>query len=271
MLAGAAAIDAATRVPDVLKNPAALLAVSWFHATGGKGQKDMVVLPYKDRLLLFSRYLQQLVMESLGKRLDLDGKRVDQGISVYGNKGSTDQHAYVQQLRDGVNNFFLVFIRVLVDGGSQMEVEPNVTAGDYLHGLQLGTREALFGNDRQSITISIPTVTAREVGVLIALFERAVGYYGTLVNVNAYHQPGVEAGKKAAAAVLALQTKALAELSTTPQLAEEIARKAGSPDEAETVFHLLEHLSSNGRAKATTEGKTQDPATTRYTRGGSDE
>ena len=47
----------------------------------------MVVLPYKDRLLLFSRYLQQLVMESLGKRLDLDGKRVDQGISVYGNKG----------------------------------------------------------------------------------------------------------------------------------------------------------------------------------------
>ena len=85
----------------------------WHHATGGKGQKDMVVLPYKDRLLLFSRYLQQLVMESLGKQLDLKGQRVDQGITVYGNKGSTDQHAYVQQLRDGVTNFFAVFIRVL--------------------------------------------------------------------------------------------------------------------------------------------------------------
>ena len=70
-------------------------------ATGGRGQKDMVVLPYKDRLLLFSRYLQQLVMESLGKRLNLKGERVDQGIAVYGNKGSTDQHAYIQQLRDG--------------------------------------------------------------------------------------------------------------------------------------------------------------------------
>ena len=93
--------------PRHCKNPAALLALMWYHATGGKGQKDMVVLPYKDRLLLFSRYLQQLVMESLGKRLDLDGKRVDQGITVYGNKGSTDQHAYVQQLRDGVNNFFV--------------------------------------------------------------------------------------------------------------------------------------------------------------------
>ena len=56
-------------------------------------------------------------MESLGKRLNLNGERVDQGIAVYGNKGSTDQHAYVQQLRDGVNNFFAVFVRVLEDGG----------------------------------------------------------------------------------------------------------------------------------------------------------
>ena len=52
-----------------------------------------MVLPYKDRLLLFSRYLQQLVMESLGKEHDLKGNVVNQGIAVYGNKGSTDQHA----------------------------------------------------------------------------------------------------------------------------------------------------------------------------------
>ena len=106
-------------VAETGKNPAALLALAWYHGTGGKGQKDMVVLPYKDRLLLFSRYLQQLVMESLGKRLNLKGERVDQGIAVYGNKGSTDQHAYVQQLRDGVNNFFAVFIRVMEEGGEQ--------------------------------------------------------------------------------------------------------------------------------------------------------
>ena len=118
MLDGAAAIDIATRSHDTAKNPAAFSPpLMWHHATNGKGEKDMVVLPYKDRLLLFSRYLQQLVMESLGKRLDLDGKRVDQGINVFGNKGSTDQHAYVQQLRDGVNNFFITFIRVLKDGG----------------------------------------------------------------------------------------------------------------------------------------------------------
>src|SRR5206468_6487241 len=133
------ACDVATRAHDTLKNPAALLALAWYHATGGKGAKDMVVLPYKDRLLLFSRYLQQLVMESLGKRLNLKGERVDQGIAVYGNKGSTDQHAYVQQLRDGVNNFFATFIRVLESGGPAQEVAPGVTAGDYLHGFLLGT------------------------------------------------------------------------------------------------------------------------------------
>jgi glucose-6-phosphate isomerase len=67
MLAGAAAMDKVTRGTVTRENPAALLALMWHFATGGRGAKDMVVLPYKDRLLLFSRYLQQLVMESLGK------------------------------------------------------------------------------------------------------------------------------------------------------------------------------------------------------------
>ena len=67
LLAGAAAMDEATRRRETRRNPAALLALAW-HAVGdGRGAKAMVVLPYKDRLLLFSRYLQQLVMESIGK------------------------------------------------------------------------------------------------------------------------------------------------------------------------------------------------------------
>lgn len=250
MLAGAAACDEITRKHDMLKNPAAMMALCWYAATDGKGKKDMVVLPYKDRLLLFSRYLQQLLMESLGKRLDLNGNRVDQGISVYGNKGSTDQHAYVQQLRDGVNNFFIVFIRVLEDGGQRIEVDPGVTPGDYLHGFLLGTREALFANDRQSMTITVRKVDAKTIGGLIALFERAVGFYGSLVNINAYHQPGVEAGKKAAAAVLALQSKIVAALSSSPQSADQIAQNIGAADSAETVYLLLQHLAANGQAKA---------------------
>jgi glucose-6-phosphate isomerase len=250
LLAGAAACDEATRWHDVRHNPAALMALVWYHATGGKGRKDLVVLPYKDRLLLISRYLQQLVMESLGKRLNLQGERVDQGIAVYGNKGSTDQHAYVQQLRDGVNNFFVTFLRVLESGGSAHEVEPGVTAGDYLHGFLLGTREALFENGRESMTITIPRVDMRTVGGLIALFERAVGLYASLIGINAYHQPGVEAGKKAAASILALQRKVLAALSAAPQTADQIAAAAGVPNTAETVCLLLEHLAANGRARS---------------------
>lgn len=254
MLAGAAACDEITRRHKTRQNPAALLALSWFIATGGRGNRDMVVLPYKDRLLLLSRYLQQLVMESLGKRLNLKGERVDQGIAVYGNKGSTDQHAYVQQLRDGVNNFFVTFIRVLTSGGEPLEVEPGSTAGDFLHGLLLGTREALWENDRPSITVAINKVDARTIGVLIALFERAVGFYGSLVGINAYHQPGVEAGKKAAAGVLALQRKITAALSPAPQTADQVATAIGAPEAAETVFLLLEHLAANGRANVADRG-----------------
>jgi glucose-6-phosphate isomerase len=254
LMAGAAACDEATRGHDLRTNPAALMALMWYHGTGGKGAKDMVVLPYKDRLLLFSRYLQQLVMESLGKQFDLQGRRVNQGLSVYGNKGSTDQHAYVQQLREGVPNFFAVFIRVLESGGSAHEVEPGVTAGDYLHGFLLGTRAALFENDRESMTITVPRVDAGTVGELIALFERAVGLYASLVGINAYHQPGVEAGKRAAASILALQGKVLSVLSETPQTAEEIASAAGAPDAAETVSLLLEHLVANGRAHSNRNG-----------------
>ena len=61
------------------------------------------------------------------------GKVVNQGIVVLGNKGATDQHSYVQQLRDGLNNFFVTFIEVLKDGGGQaLMVEPKVSSGDYL-------------------------------------------------------------------------------------------------------------------------------------------
>lgn len=254
MLDGAKEMDTYTRKHDTLKNPSAMMALTWHKVTDGKGAKDMVVLPYKDRLLLFSRYLQQLLMESLGKRLDVDGKRVDQGISVYGNKGSTDQHAYVQQLRDGVNNFFIVFVRVLESGGAKVEVEPGAMPGDFLHGFLLGTREALFSNDRQSMTITVDRVDPKTIGALIALFERAVGFYGTLVNINAYHQPGVEAGKKAAAAVLALQGKIVGALSGTAQTADQVAQKIGAVDSAENVYLLLQHLSANGRAKAQNAG-----------------
>jgi glucose-6-phosphate isomerase len=263
MLSGARDMDVATRQRDGVRNPAALLALMWFHAGQGRGQKDMVILPYKDRLMLLSKYLQQLVMESLGKELDLSGAVVNQGIAVYGNKGSTDQHAYVQQLREGVNNFFATFVEVLKDReGPSMHVDPDITSGDYLLGFLLGTRRALFEKGRESMTLTVPDVSARTLGALIALYERAVGLYATLVHINAYHQPGVEAGKKAAGVVLELQRQVLARLRGEPakaHTAEELARAVGSPDEVETVFKVLEHLAANAPA-----GVRREPGTSRF-------
>ena len=159
----------------------------------------MVVLPYKDRLELFSKYLQQLVMESLGKERDLDGDVVNQGIVVLGNKGATDQHSYIQQLRDGLNNFFATFIEVQKDqiGEAWLFTEPDATSGDFLQDFSSEPGLALAENDRESITITVKDVGRHSLsGLLIALFERAVGFYASLININAYHQPGVEAGKE---------------------------------------------------------------------------
>jgi glucose-6-phosphate isomerase len=265
MLAGARSCDEVTRQRDLRANPAALLALMWHHAGGGKGSRDLVVLPYKDRLELFSRYLQQLIMESLGKELDLDGRVVNQGLAVYGNKGSTDQHAYVQQLREGLHNFFVTFIEVLRDRASaSMEVEPGVTSGDFLSGFYLGTRQALYEKGRESVTLTIREVSPFSVGGLIALFERAVGFYATLVNINAYHQPGVEAGKKAAGAVIALQGRIVSSLRahrTQPQTLAQIAAAAGT-DDLETVFKVCEHLAANpGRGIRKFPGSTPFSAT----------
>lgn len=249
LLAGARTCDEVTRQPDLLRNPAALLALMWFYAGNGKGQKNMIILPYKDRLELFSKYLQQLIMESLGKALDLDGKQVNQGITVFGNKGSTDQHSYIQQLRDGLSNFFVTFIEVLKDRqNGSMQVEANVTSGDYLQGFYLGTRQALYESGRESVSLTLNEVTPFSVGVMIALYERVVGIYARLINVNAYHQPGVEAGKKAATTVITLQVKLIDFLSRNGAKAfsaTELADGIGASDEAETVFKVCEHMAAN--------------------------
>ena len=248
-LSGARLMDEATRGESLSTNPAAMMAALWYLCGDGVGNKNMVIVPYKDRLELFSKYLQQLVMESIGKDKSLDGSIVNQGLSVFGNKGSTDQHAYIQQLRDGRNDFFATFIQVLQDrSGADLMVEDGVTTGDFLFGFLVGTQEALSGNDRESMSISVPRVDAKTVGALIACFERAVGIYASLIGINAYHQPGVEAGKKAAGEVIELQGRILACLRNSSgqgKTASELVSLLGGGDAPEIVYRICEHLACN--------------------------
>jgi glucose-6-phosphate isomerase len=99
---------------------------------------------------------------------------------------------------------------------------------------------------------------------LSALFEGAVGFYASFVNINAYHQPGVEAGKKAAQAVITLQQKVVGGLKDAGAgglTADELAGQIGESAEAETVWRLLEHLAANGRARRVPGGS---PFATKY-------
>ena len=121
-------------------------------------------------------------------------------------------------------------------------------SGDYLHGFFLGTRDALLEKGRRSITFTIDQVDAESVGMLIALYERAVGYYASIIGINAYHQPGVEAGKKAAARVLDVRNqveKWMRSNAEVPVSANELAQNLNIEQQSDWVYKILESLSVN--------------------------
>ncbi len=248
-------MDEATRARETRQNPAALLALAWYSATGGAGKKDMVLLPYKDRLELFSRYLQQLVMESLGKRLDLAGKVVNQGIAVYGNKGSTDQHAYVQQLRDGLDNFFITFIEVLRDRAPERPVlfvdggpAGGVTSGDYLFGFLQGTRRALTESGRESLTLTVETVDAAD----HRQAHRPLRARRRLLRLARRHQrlpPARRRGREEGGADGARAGGEGPRRAPAPHAGKDLdlaaVAKAAGTEDLETVFWILRHLAAN--------------------------
>jgi glucose-6-phosphate isomerase len=115
-----------------------------------------------------------------------------------------------------------------------------------------GTRNTLHENGRESVTITVEKLDAQSIGVPIALYERAVGFYATFVNVNAYHQPGVEAGKKMAGAVIQLQADVLGYLRKNAGKSftvEEIAKGIAQEEGVESIFTILEHASANNDRK----------------------
>lgn len=241
-LNGACAMDNLTRREDIMANPAMLLAAMWYIAGEGKGNRNMVIVPYSDRLVLLSRYLQQLVMESLGKEFDLDGNAVYQGLNVFGNKGGTDAHAFIQQLNDGRDDFFATFIELMKDADT-LKITDDINMGDYLHGFLEGLSLALRNKGRQVITIKVPEINTYTLGMLIALYERAVAIYAEFININAFHQPGVQAYKLAAKGVLELRAKVLAavnEMDSFEMTACELADKIGMSDSAVEIANLLD-------------------------------
>ena len=248
LLDGACHMDVLTRSSVLTNNPAYMLSAVWYIAGNGKGDRNMVIVPYSDRLVLMSRYLQQLVMESLGKEKDLDGKTVHQGLNVFGNKGGTDAHAFIQQLNDGRDDFFVTFIEVLEDS-MKAPVSAGIDMGDYLHGFMTGLSNALRGKGRQVIELRLNKVDAFNLGMLIALYERAVAAYAELIHINAFHQPGVQAYKLASRSVIDLLTNAEKKLENEKNFsgtAADFVQKLGlAPEKEYELDGILAKLSAN--------------------------
>ena len=140
-------------------------------------------------------------MESLGK--------TEEGIAVCGNKGSSDQHSYLQQLMEGPDNFTVNFINIR-NFFQIPQVLPNGNyTGDYLFAFQLGTANALAEEGRKSIAISFPELNEFYLGFLIGLYERITGFYASFAGINAYNQPAVEKGKAASERIMLYKNKVI--------------------------------------------------------------
>lgn len=240
-------------------NPALLMALELLRHSKEQQRRQLVVLPYKDKLELFSKYLQQLVMESLGKELNLAGEVVHEGVAVYGNKGSTDQHSYLQQLFDGPNNFSTHFITVRESRQDQGFLPNGNLTGDYLHAFYAGTASALRAKGRYSLTISLPRVDAFYLGFLIALYERMVGFYASMAGINAYHQPAVESGKKAAEKIVLYKIKIVEMLREEPEKAFTVKEIADIYKmDQEEIFLLMEYLADTAIYGIAREGESDD-------------
>lgn len=220
-------------------NPSLLMALDLYLNRKLFDKRQLVVLPYKDKLEFFPKYLQQLIMESLGKS--------GEGIAVYGNKGSTDQHSYLQQLFDGPDNFSINFINVRKYEKYTKALPNNNYTADYLFAFQLGTAKSLFEEGRKSITISIPELNEYYLGFLIGIYEKITGFYASFTEINAYNQPAVERGKEAAEKIISYKNQILKFFKYEPEkyfYPEEIAKILECS--SEDAYSVMEYMYASG-------------------------
>lgn len=225
LLAGARTMDQHFATAAISDNAPVLLALLGVWNSNFMGAKSHAVLPYDNRLERFPAYLQQLQMESSGKRVRHDGRdvRADTGAVIWGEAGSNAQHSFYQLLHQGTQAIpadFILPIRssgatqaqqdlaianclaqadALMAGYSEREARAELRA----KGLNSKAATALakhkvhIGN-RPSTVILMKALTAKTLGQLIALYEHKVFVEGVIWGINSFDQWGVELGKKLA-------------------------------------------------------------------------
>jgi glucose-6-phosphate isomerase len=187
-------------------NPAALAATLAYLAAETRSKPVLALMPYGDALEPLARWAVQLLGESLGKRAD-DGRNV--GPTPLPARGSTDQHSQVQLFVAGPADKLVVFVRVAktrhrvaIPGGPPAAYLRGVELGRLLRAEQDGTRVALAEAGRPSVSWELPRLDGETLGQLFLAFMLQTAYQGALYGIDAYDQPGVEAGKVAAFALI---------------------------------------------------------------------
>jgi glucose-6-phosphate isomerase len=213
-LAGAAALDDHFRSAPLAANAPVLLALAHVFNGDGLNRRSRAVVPYAQRLRLLPNFLQQLEMESNGKRVTADGRPVAHPTAtvVFGDAGSNVQHAFFQLMHQGTDVVPLDIIAVAeaADGDPAAQQKLLANAIAQAEALMVGRPPAetpdaqrAFPGDRPSSFILMPRLEAATLGALIALYEHKTFVEGILWCINSFDQWGVELGKTLAARVLA--------------------------------------------------------------------
>ncbi len=208
LLAGAASMEARCRTGSVRENPALLYAAALHLLDVRRGRRIHVLMPYADALRDTGDWFVQLWAESLGKRPDV-------GPTPFRAVGATDQHSSLQLMVEGPNDKVVTFVRVArpradlsIAVPDPYRAHPEIayldghTMGELIEAERRSTDAALRQAGRPTASISVPRLDARAMGELLMLLELATAYAGGLYGVDAFDQPGVEAGKRFAQGLL---------------------------------------------------------------------
>jgi glucose-6-phosphate isomerase len=213
LLRGAARAVERAESDDLLQNPAALYAALHWAADDELGARIHVVMPYSDRLREFAEWYRQLWAESLGKRVDREGRTVHVGPTPVAAVGATDQHSQVQLFMEGPYDKVITFVSVeRLDDEVRIPPRPDLPPDlAYLPGHGLGellqaeyqaTATALSRMGRMNCTLRLPDLSAETLGEALMFFQIATGYAGVWYGIDPFDQPGVELGKRLTYAAL---------------------------------------------------------------------
>jgi glucose-6-phosphate isomerase len=236
MLAGAHAVDLHFRSDPFERNVPVLLGLVGVWNRNALGAPSHAVLSYASRLESLPAYLQQLEMESNGKRVGRDGARVgfETCPVVWGGTETPGQHAFHQWLHQGTDHAscdFIVVARSMGDVVAHHEIllaHACAQSEALMNGIDTPDPHRACPGERVSTTFVLPRLDAYHLGALLAIYEHKVYVQATLWGINAFDQFGVELGKTIAAQVLPAVRGAEASLHPATRHLLDVIRRLGA-------------------------------------------